>query len=226
MARLPNNGLREGVMSTKQDKLDLEVTKLYTEIEQSETGVKLMKETLTYHQRCNSVYQFRGPVDWDLISPLTEKVDLWKELYAAGERNEFTVSITSNGGSIFAGFGVFDLIRDACDEGLHITTEVRGYACSMGSILAQAGITRTITPNSWIMLHEAAAYRTELMSVSDLRDQSELLDSLQARLYGLYTERSLLTMEKITEKCNRKDWWLPATEALELGLVDKITGRP
>src|ERR1035441_6616721 len=132
--RLPNNVLREGVMSTKQDKLDLEVIRLHTEIEQSVTGVKLMKETLTYHQRCNSIYQFRGAVDWDLISPLTEKVDLWKELYAAGERNEFTVSITSNGGSIFAGFGVFDLIRDACDEGLHITTEVRGYACSMGSI--------------------------------------------------------------------------------------------
>ena len=215
-------------MSTKQDKLDLEVIRLHTEIEQSETGVKLMKETLTYHQRCNSIYQFRGPVDWDLISPLTEKVTLWREIAndTAGKDNDFTVSITSNGGSIFAGFGVFDLIRDACNEGLNITTEVRGYACSMGSVLAQAGTTRTITPNSWVMLHEAAAYRTELMSVSDLRDQSELLDSLQARLYGLYTERSLLTVEKITEKCNRKDWWLPATEALELGLVDKITGRP
>jgi ATP-dependent Clp protease protease subunit len=212
-------------MSTKQDKLDLEVIKLHTDIEQSETGVELMKETLTYHQRCNSMYQFRGPVDWDLISPLTEKVSLWRDLAAAGEGRDYLVSITSNGGSIFAGFGVFDLIRDACNEGLNITTEVRGYACSMGSVLAQAGTTRTITPNSWIMLHEAAAYRTELMSVSDLRDQSELLDSLQARLYSLYTERSLLSVEKITEKCNRKDWWLPATEALELGLVDKITGK-
>ena len=56
-----------------------------------------------------------------------------------------------------SGIELYDHIMDLRARGARITTTVMGQAASMGGILAQAGETRRIGPNGYLMIHEVAA---------------------------------------------------------------------
>ena len=45
---------------------------------------------------------------------------------------------------------------------------------------------------------------------------------LQERLLEILAKRSTLTTKQIKSKWSRKDWWLSAVEAVELGFADRI----
>jgi ATP-dependent protease ClpP protease subunit len=206
-------------------KLELENIKLLAETEQINKSLFIMGNTIAYQKRIDQVYLFRGGIDWDDIAPLAEKISKWREVYQAGDLRRFVITITSPGGSLFDGFGLYDLVRDAVNDGLDIETRVIGWAASMGSLFAQAGSVRSMTPNSYIMLHEAGQIRNELMKLADMRDQIDLLDTLQDRLWSIYADRSHLSVQELIDKCYKKDWWLSAHEALDIGLIDEITNE-
>lgn len=209
------------------EKLELENRKLALEIEGAEKGMTILDSQVALNARDDVYYHFRGGVDYDTLTSLTYRIRKWTELWTTGQRDgPFTMSITSYGGDIFSGFGHYDLIKDATSTGIPIITEVRGYAASMGSVIAQAGSIRTITANGWIMLHEAAAVRSNLMKLADMQDQVELINTLQDRLYRIYADRCNLSQDEIEARCFKKDWWLPAEEALDLGFVDYISKGP
>jgi ATP-dependent protease ClpP protease subunit len=60
-------------------------------------------------------------------------------------------------------------------------------------------------------------------SASQLSDNLEFTKRLQTRLLEILASRSKMSVEEIAEKWERRDWWLDATEAHDLGFVDEIT---
>lgn len=202
-------------------RLDLVETRLH--IQHREGEVFYSERQMDASRREDTHLPFRSYVDTISLERLNTKFRQWHDSARRHPLGPVTIEITSPGGDIFSGFGHYDLIRDGVEAGLDVTTEVQGYAASMASVIAQAGKRRTITANSWLMIHEAATVRQQLTQLAEMRDQFTLLDQLQSRIVNIYAARSRLTAGEISERCYKKDWWLTAEEALEYGFVDEIT---
>lgn len=110
--------------------------------------------------------------------------------------------------------------RYTCTAGHHLTTRTVGMAASMGGVLLQAGDWRVMAPESFLLVHEIAA--GAVGKIGEIEDEMKLLQKMSERILAIYASRSTLTAKAIATKWKRTDWWLNATEALELGLVDEI----
>ena len=95
-------------------------------------------------------------------------------------------------------------------------------AASMAGILLQAGDTRWIGHQSWMMIHRAAfgAYGKTF----EIEDEVKFVRRIESRILDIFALRSSLTRQKIKRNWDRKDWWISADECLEIGLVDEIRG--
>lgn len=131
-----------------------------------------------------------------------------------------TVMLQCPGGSIFSGFALFDYLVEL-GKTHEVETCAFGYAASMAATILQAGTKRTITPNSYVMIHEAGTATAG--STSQMRDQVDLMERMEKRIIDIIADRSSgLTSDAIIEATRRKDWWLDAAQSLKLGLVDEI----
>ena len=117
-------------------------------------------------------------------------------------------------------FRLFDTITFLKDAGHNITTIAVGMAASMGSILLQAGTTRKMTSNSFVLLHEISTGAQG--KVGDIEDAMELMKKLEHRSLVIFSTRSGLTTTKLKNMQLRKDLWLSAEECLKLKLVDEV----
>lgn len=126
----------------------------------------------------------------------------------------------SPGGDVFAGLALYDFIQEMRAEGHHITTSARGMAASMAGILLQAGDTRTMGAESWMLIHEIQAGALGKMGV--IEDRISLLKRTQDRILDIFASRSKLSKKELERGWQRKDWWLSSKECLEKGLVDEL----
>jgi|SRR5690606_5487669 len=133
---------------------------------------------------------------------------------------DITLILNSPGGSVFDGFALFDKLRSLSARGHRIVTECHGMAASMASILMQAGDRRVMGPESFQMLHEVST--GAIGKASELADTAKLAERLTARAADIYARRGTLSAAEFLERMERRDYWLEATECLELGLVDEI----
>jgi ATP-dependent Clp protease protease subunit len=133
---------------------------------------------------------------------------------------DIEIIFSSPGGSIIDGFELFDYIQHLRNCGHTVTTGSLGYAASMAGILLQSGGTRWIGHQAWLMIHRAAfgAYGKTF----EVEDEVKFVKRIEERILDIFTSRSKLTRTKIKRNWERKDWWISADEALELGLVDEI----
>jgi ATP-dependent protease ClpP protease subunit len=93
-------------------------------------------------------------------------------------------------------------------------------AASMAGILLQAGDTRWIGQQAWLMIHRAAfgAYGKTF----EIEDEVKFVKRVEERILDIFTSRSQLTRNKIKRNWERKDWWISAEEAVDLKLVDEV----
>lgn len=169
----------------------------------------------------NYVYTFYGPImppsSFECINILSQ----WTRRAEPG--TELTIMLNSPGGSVKDGFGLFDYIKFI--EKTHpVKIKVFGGAESMAAVLLQAATTRAIQPNAFLMVHESQMETDEGLSFtsSEWGDVNNRLKQVNDRLYTILSSRSVITKSKIKARCNRKNAWIDAEEALELGLVDTI----
>ncbi|MEZ5315019.1 MAG: ATP-dependent Clp protease proteolytic subunit [Chlamydiales bacterium] len=131
-----------------------------------------------------------------------------------------TFIINSPGGSIDAGFAIWDQVKMLTSP---IITLVTGLAASMGSILSLCGRPgkRYATPNARIMIHQPSISGPITGQATDLSIHAETIMKMKNHLINLYVEHTGKTKKEIEEALNR-DKWLSASEALEFGLISKI----
>lgn len=131
-----------------------------------------------------------------------------------------TLFINSPGGSVDAGFAIWDQIQLMKAP---ITTVVMGIAASMGSVLSLAASPgrRFATPNSRIMIHQPALSGVIQAQATDLEIQAKEILKTKAHLieiYMHYTKKSFEEIERIIDR----DTWFSAEEAKSFNLIDKI----
>lgn len=133
---------------------------------------------------------------------------------------DITIVLNSPGGSVFDGLALFDFIRDLSGRGHHVHIHAMGMAASMGGVLLQAGDTRTMSSNAFMLIHEVSSLG--IGSLTAIEDEVKFLKELQKRCVNILTSKSELTPQRIQANWRRKDWWLNAEECLNLKLVDEV----
>ena len=131
---------------------------------------------------------------------------------------DICIYINSPGGSVSAGFGIYDTIRKLkCD----VSTVCVGMAASMGAFLLAAGTKgkRYALENSQIMIHQILGGASG--QASDILIESQHMQRVKNRLNGILAQNTGHTLEE-TEKATDRNYWMFAEDALEYGIIDQI----
>lgn len=163
------------------------------------------------------VYTFYAPVEADSVQACLAELGQWSRREPG---SPITIVFNSPGGAVLDGLALFDYIRRLRATGHHVTTMALGRAASMGAVLLQAGDRRVIGENAFLLIHEVS--HANAGKVSELEDTVEFTRRLQKRLLAILSDRSTLTPAQISRRWSRKEWWLDAAEAVELGLADEV----
>jgi len=136
---------------------------------------------------------------------------------------DIALYINSPGGSVTAGMSIYDTMQFVkCD----VSTIVMGQACSMGSLLAQAGAAgkRFILPNARHMIHQPSGGARG--QATDIQIQAQEILKMKEYLTKIYVEHNTAgkTFEDLTRDMER-DFFMSAQEAVTYGLADKVITR-
>jgi ATP-dependent Clp protease, protease subunit len=128
--------------------------------------------------------------------------------------------INSPGGSVDAGFAIFDQIKMISSP---VTTLITGLAASMASILSLAAAPnrRFATPNTRVMIHQPSIHAIIRGQATDLDIQAREIIKSRNTLIEIYVQATGKSFAEI-EKAIDRDSWMSAKEALEFGLLDSI----
>lgn len=142
-------------------------------------------------------------------------------LEAQDPKKDIQLYINSPGGSVTAGFAIYDTIQYIkCD----VSTICVGLAASFGAFLLAGGTygKRIALANSEIMIHQPAIHGNGIRGqASDIKIMSEHIQKNKQKLNRILAENTGHTIEEI-ERDTDRDNFMSAKEALEYGLIDSV----
>ena len=126
--------------------------------------------------------------------------------------------INSPGGSITAGFAIFDTMQYIKPD---VSTICVGMAASMGAFLLAAGAKgkRFALPNSEIMIHQPLGGTRG--QATDIKIHADRIIKMRENLNTILSERTGQPLEKISVDTER-DFFMSSSEAADYGLIDKV----
>ena len=142
-------------------------------------------------------------------------------LFLESQGNEdINFFINSPGGVVTAGMAIYDTMQFIKPD---VSTIVMGQACSMGSLLAQAGAAgkRKILPNARHMIHQPSGGARG--QATDMEIQVKEILAMKKNLTQIYVNHNSKgkTFDEFYAAMER-DNFMSAQEALDFGLVDTI----
>ncbi len=142
-------------------------------------------------------------------------------LEAEDPDRDIQLYINSPGGSVTAGFAIYDTMQYiSCD----VSTICVGLAASFGAFLLAGGThgKRRALANSEIMIHQPAVHGSGIQGqASDIRIMSEHIQKSKQKLNRILAENTGHTISEI-EKDTDRDHYMSAKEALAYGLIDTV----
>jgi len=146
-------------------------------------------------------------------------------LYLESENpdKDINLYINSPGGSVTAGMAIYDAIQFISPD---VSTIVMGQACSMGSLLAQAGAKgkRLVLPNARHMIHQPSGGARG--QATDMEIQVKEILEMKRNLTNIYVKHNSAnkTYDELAKDMER-DFFMSAQQALDYGLADKVLGK-
>ncbi len=136
---------------------------------------------------------------------------------------KINVRINSNGGSVFEGIAIFNLLRNSRCE---IDTYIDGIAASMASVIAMAGKKVYMSKYARLMTHKPSGGAWG--NADELRRAADEIDACEELLSGIYVSKTGMTKKQVSEKLlNGTDSYFNADAALKAKLIDGIyDGEP
>ena len=183
----------------------------------------------------------RGERSYDIFSRLlSDRIVFWGEevsdmsasliiaqmlfLEAQDPEKDIQLYINSPGGSVSAGFAIYDTMQYIkCD----VSTICIGLAASFGAFLLAGGTKgkRIALPNAEIMIHQPAIHGNGIQGqATDIKITSDHIQKSKERLNSILAENTGKSIEEIALATER-DNYMSATEAVDFGLIDKIIDK-
>ena len=145
-------------------------------------------------------------------------------LEAQDPEKDIQLYINSPGGSVSAGFAIYDTMQYIkCD----VSTICIGLAASFGAFLLAGGTKgkRIALPNAEIMIHQPAIHGNGIQGqATDIKITSDHIQKSKERLNSILAGNTGKSIEKIAIATER-DNYMSATEAMDFGLIDKIIDK-
>ncbi|MBE5945852.1 MAG: ATP-dependent Clp endopeptidase proteolytic subunit ClpP [Lachnospiraceae bacterium] len=156
----------------------------------------------------------------DEVNDTTASLVIAQLLFLESEdpTKDISLYINSPGGSVSAGFGIYDTMKYIkCD----VSTICVGMAASMGAFLLAGGTKgkRIALPNSEIMIHQPLGGTRG--QATDMKIHTDHIIRTREKLNQILSENTGKPIEEI-EKDTERDNFLTAEQALEYGLIDHI----
>lgn len=157
--------------------------------------------------------------DWfgiEAFSPATVR----RALADNPEGEDLEMELNSGGGSVFAGFELYSLIREAKCRTVAIVQSLAGSAAS--TVMAACDVVR-MSPVAQVMIHLPSSWAAG--NQNDMRHEAKVLEGItQSILNGYEAKCRGRTDRARLDRLIRAESWLTAQEAVELGLADEIMG--
>jgi len=158
-----------------------------------------------------------------IVGPVTEQTAnlvVAQLLFLESENPDKDISlyINSPGGSVSAGFAIYDTMQFVKPD---VSSICIGVAASMGAFLLAAGAKgkRYSLPNSRIMIHQPMGGVQG--QAADIEIHAKEILYLRERLNKILSERTGQSVEKIAKDTDR-DNFMSGEDAVKYGLIDKI----
>jgi ATP-dependent Clp protease protease subunit len=166
------------------------------------------------------IIMLEGPIHDQMANLIVAQL-----LFLESENTDKDISlfINSPGGVVTAGMAIYDCMQFIKPS---VATYVMGQACSMGSLLAQAGAEgkRYMLPNARHMIHQPSGGAQG--QATDIQIQAEEILKMKKNLTEIYVKHNSKgkTYEIFSSDMER-DKFMNAEESLEYGLIDKIVEK-
>jgi ATP-dependent Clp protease protease subunit len=131
---------------------------------------------------------------------------------------DISIYINSPGGSVYAGYGIYDTMQFITSK---VSTICTGMAASMAAILLVAGASgkRYALKHSRVMIHQPLGQAQG--QASDIEITAREILKTKQELYTIIAEHSGQTYEKVLQDGDR-DYWMTSQEAKDYGMIDNI----
>jgi ATP-dependent Clp protease protease subunit len=128
------------------------------------------------------------------------------------------IYINSPGGSVYAGYGIYDTIQYISSD---VNTICTGMAASMAAVLLVAGTKgkRTALKHSRVMIHQPLGGAQG--QASDIEITAREILKVKQEIYTIIADHSGQPYEKVVADGDR-DFWMTAEEAKAYGMIDQV----
>jgi len=139
-------------------------------------------------------------------------------LESADPGKDISIYINSPGGSVYAGYGIYDTMQYI---GSKIHTICTGMAASFAAVLLVAGEKghRFALKHSRVMIHQPLGGAQG--QASDIEITAREILKIKKEIYTIISDHSGQSYEKVLQDGDR-DFWMTAGEAKEYGMVDEV----
>lgn len=162
---------------------------------------------------------------WGEISDESSRrvVDQLMYLEMTNPGQQITMYISSPGGSVTAGNSILDTMRLISSP---VKTVCMGMCASMASLLLSAGEkgTREIFPLGEVMIHQPLIGGYFQEKASNLEITANSIMKTKRQVAQILADNCGKDVEQVMKDIE-EDYYLDANEALEYGIVDKITSK-
>lgn len=125
------------------------------------------------------------------------------------------LNISSNGGSVFSGVAVYNLLRSFTGN---VAAHVHGMAASIASVILQGADERMMAEGSQVMIHDA--WGLAIGNAEEMEKAASLFNKMSNIIAGIYSIKGEKNKTEFRDLM-KAETFLSGAEAKDLGLVDE-----
>jgi ATP-dependent protease ClpP protease subunit len=126
------------------------------------------------------------------------------------------IHLNSPGGDVFDGIAIYNQLKN---HSAKVVIHVDGLAASAASLIAMAGDEIIMNTGSMMMIHEASTWAWG--NKGDFKKTLNALEGIDKSIADIYMTRFQGERSEI-EALIQKEEWFTASEAVEVGLADRV----
>jgi ATP-dependent protease ClpP protease subunit len=141
---------------------------------------------------------------------------LKKKAELVGYEPQIRVHIMSEGGCIFAGMNMMNVLESSR---VRVITIAQGSCCSAATFMLLGGSERRMGKNAYILIHQIS---TEMWgNFQELKHELKSTDKFMKKLKEMYLEKTKIP-ENVLKKLMKKDIYLSPKHCLKYKIVDAL----
>jgi len=138
----------------------------------------------------------------------------WRDYLYIESNSNVEIEINSNGGEVFEGFSIYNLIKNYEYD---TTVIIDGIVAGIASVIAMAGKKIYMTPKSNIIIKNPCVYSLDKSTYS-----SDILRQIKSMIIDAYMTRGLSIQREDISRMMDNETCFNASSALKYGFVDGI----